>query len=200
MIDVVGSAAEKTIIEALADHGVRIDTLDDLVNKPTDARAIPILLSFLNTDIEDRVKEVLVRGLTVREAKGKANQTLIREFRRPDIARSYRWVLGNALGLLLSEEDFSMMSDLLLDKSYGTGRQMIVYKLWKIEDPRAVDVLMALLEDEDVRGHAISALGRIGTPKARSAIEKYVTHPNGWIRKTAKNALKQIDRKCRKVN
>ena len=82
---------------------------------------------------------------------------------------------------------------LVLDRRHGTARQMIVLGLGKSRDPRIVAVLIQLLADEDVEGHAIDALGQLRATAARSAIEARLAHPKAWIRKQAKRALRRMD-------
>ena len=71
---------------------------------------------------------------------------------------------------------------------------MVVVGLGKLTDPRVVDVLIGLLDDDDVVGHAVMALGRLKAKTARSPIESLLRHPNTWIRKEAKRALARIDK------
>ena len=52
--------------------------------------------------------------------------------------------------------------DLLQDRRHGTARQMLCDALKRTKDPRAPDVLVELVDDEDVAGHAILALRLYG--------------------------------------
>jgi HEAT repeat protein len=55
-------------------------------------------------------------------------------------------------------------------------------------------VLIDLLDDDEVVGHAIIALGKLKSKKAYPAIERFATHPKAWIRKEAKKALARIEK------
>jgi hypothetical protein len=62
------------------------------------SKAIPVFIEFLKNEEFDsiRTKEMLVRALTVKEAKGLANETLISEYHKyPEegLFESYRWQL-----------------------------------------------------------------------------------------------------------
>jgi len=71
--------------------------------------------------------------------------------------------------------------------------------LFEKEDLTVVDVLVELLDDEEIAGHALIALRKKALPEARSAIEPFVEHPKTWIRNEARRALAKIDRKLAKT-
>ena len=71
---------------------------------------------------------------------------------------------------------------------------MVAVALGNMKDPRAVDVLIELLEDEEVAGHALLALGKLKSSKAKPYIEPFLGHPKAWVRKEAKRALAKIDK------
>ncbi len=84
--------------------------------------------------------------------------------------------------------------DVEMDALTGrAARQMITEALVRTKHPRAAEVLIDVLSDEILTGHAIHALGQLKSRKARDYIEKFRGHPNRWIRKEAKRALKKID-------
>ena len=76
---------------------------------------------------------------------------------------------------------------------YGRNRQMIVLLLGKLKEECAIPTLIDLLEDEEVRLHAISALGEFKREEFRRYFERFQnsTHP-GW-RKYAKAAIKKLN-------
>jgi HEAT repeat protein len=63
-----------------------------------------------------------------------------------------------------------------------------------MKDPRAVDVLIDLLDDDDVAGHAVVGLGKLRASKARQRVEEFLAHPKAWVRREAKRALAKIDK------
>jgi len=84
---------------------------------------------------------------------------------------------------------------LVKDKRHGRAREMLAVALANMKNPKAVDVLIELLDDEEIAGHALSALRKLAPPEAREAIEPFVNHPKTWARNEAKRALKKIDNK-----
>ena len=191
--------AARPIIEELARLGIEVDFLADLINKPVDyQRAIPLLLEWLPQMEDPDVKEVLVRALTDRRwAKPVAARPLIEEFRKTpvDTQPSLKWAIGNALAEVADASVFEELVELIRDRKHGRGRKMLTLALARTKDPRAVPVLVELLNDEQMVGPAVAGLRLIAPPEARADIAPFVDHPMTWIRNEAKRALVKIDKK-----
>lgn len=72
------------------------------------------------------------------------------------------------------------------------SRQIFVAALGKITSGKAEDVLIELLDDEEVTPHALEALGRMKSSKAREKILTLTNHPKAVIKKEAQKALKKL--------
>jgi HEAT repeat protein len=70
---------------------------------------------------------------------------------------------------------------------------MLAVALGNMKDPRTVDLLIELLSDDQVVGHALIALGKLKAHKARRHIESLLNHPKPWISKEAQSALTKLD-------
>jgi HEAT repeat protein len=57
---------------------------------------------------------------------------------------------------------------------------------------QVLPTLLTLLDDDDIAGYAIMALGKLKASEARSAIEPFIHHREPWVRKEAKKALDKI--------
>ncbi len=57
---------------------------------------------------------------------------------------------------------------------------------------KAEDVLIKLLDDDEVAAHAIEALCRMKSKKAREKILTLINHPKALIKKEAQKALKKL--------
>jgi hypothetical protein len=128
------------------------------------ARAVPVLIEWLPRVADPRVKDAMARSLTGQPgARGEGARRLIKEFGRPEYADevSLRWAIGNALATLAGPADADAVIEILRDRRSGSARQMFCDALVRTRDPRRVDVLIDLIADDDVAGHAISALRRI---------------------------------------
>jgi len=71
---------------------------------------------------------------------------------------------------------------------------MLALSLGNMKNQRAEDVLIDLLDDDEVAGHAIIALGKLKSKKAYPAIKRFLIHPKSWVRNEAKKALAKIDK------
>jgi HEAT repeat protein len=186
------------ILAELAQLDIHVDSLADLVNKSIDYHtAVPLLLKWLSQVNDMGVKESLVRALTIEWGKPVAARPLIEEFRKAPETEEFglKWAIGNALSEVAEDDTFDDIVELVRDKRHGRAREMLAVALGNMEDPQAVDVLIELLDDEQVAGHALMALHKLAPPKARKAIKRFADHPKAWVRNEARRALAQIDKK-----
>jgi hypothetical protein len=189
-------AAARDVLADLAAAGFKVEAIGELRRVGTQYReAIPVLMRWLSRVQEAAVREDIVRTLSVPWASDAA-PLLIAEFERTEDAAGtgLRWSIGNALEVLANDELTEPMIRLVTDQRYGKAREMVVLGLGKMKDPRVVDVLLNLLADEEVVGHAVMALGKLRAKNARARIEPLLKHPKPWIRKEAKKALANIDK------
>jgi HEAT repeat protein len=168
-------------------------------------RAVPILLRWLPKIDDKRVRESIVRSVTgEREARANGGaQAMIDEFRRSaDDSDGLAWVAGNALSTLAGPSDADAIIDLLRDRRFGSGRQELCFALRRTKDPRTPQVLVELLDDDEVNGHAISALRGWRRPEAAAALagarqmlEAIAARPDATVlaRRQARQALAKID-------
>lgn len=189
--------ASEPIVAELRAAGFPVRWISDLRRQKLDyGRAIPILLRWLPKVEHLGVKEEIVRTLSVRWARPMAAPALIEEFRAvPDASGlGLKWAIGNGLEVVADDRVFDDLLALVLDRRHGRAREMIVLALGRMKDPRAVDVLIHLLEDDDLVGHAAKALGKVKNGAARPHLERLLTHPRAWVRNEVKRAIAQIDR------
>ena len=186
------------VLAALRAHGFAIETVADLFNKKLNYQeAIPILLDWLQRVTNPDVKEDIVRALSVKWARDTvAPKLLITEFEKAEdsTGAGLRWAIGNALEVLAKDDIANELIRLATDRRFGKAREMLVVGLGKLKDSRVTDVLLNLLSDEEVVGHAVIALGKLRARGARSHIEPLLKHPKPWIRKEAKKAVTRIDK------
>ncbi len=189
------SLTDGEVVEALRAVALPISSVWDLVNsKEAYPAAVPVLLRLLPMEMDPVLKEGIVRALTVKEARGIASLPLIDEFRKvADPDSSLKWAIGNASSVVADDAVFDQIAAIVLDKRNGRGRQMMVSALGTMTNPRAVDVAIKLLQDEDVAGHAVVALRRLKPTRARRHLEPFLDSPYAWIRREAKRALERID-------
>ena len=185
------SLDKKKLIADVLNAGYEIQTIDDLMKiSKQESDLIPILLEHLASVTDEGDKQFLVRCLGV---KGyyQATKPLIQEFYQAS-GGSYRWAIGNTLSIIADKSYSREMVAIAKNRDYGMSRQMIVYDLWKFDDPEIKEVLVSLLDDETVVGHAIHALRRLGDPTVIKDIEPFTSHKMTWIRNEAKVAVAKL--------
>jgi hypothetical protein len=193
----VNREAAAPIVKELVAAGFPVNTVADLHNKRLDyPAAIPILLAWLPKVQNLDVKQDIVRCLSVPYAKPLAAEPLIDEFRRAEdeSPTGLRWVIGNALDVVADDAVLDDMMELARDGRYGKAREMLVAGLGNMSDERVIPLLLDLLKDDEISGHAIMALGKLKPRIARSHVEPFLKHPNAWVRKEAQKTIEKIDK------
>lgn len=188
--------AARDVLADLAAAGFNVKAIGDLRRAGTPYReAIPVLMRWLPCVQGRSVKEDIVRTLSVPWAVDAAT-LLIAEFERADDATGlgFRWTIGNVLEVLANEDIADDLMRLATERRYGRAREMVVLGLGKLNSQRVTGVLLNLLTDDDVVGHAVKALGSLHAKAARSHIEALRNHPKPWIRREVVKALAKIDK------
>jgi hypothetical protein len=190
------------ILRELADIGFDVNMIGELrrPGRPRYAAAVPILERWLPRVSSPSLKDDIIRTLSVPWAK-EAVPALVAEFENIETnSRDLRWVVGNALWVHAKHMNPQELLRLARDPRFGSARQMVVMALGGVKAPGVVDVLVGLLEDEDLLGHALYALGRGRAVVARAAIERQLVSPRAYVRNNAKKALTQIDRELERLD
>lgn len=181
------------VLRELVEAGFSISYIGELRHKRMNYKdAIPILMRWLPPIGDKHVKEDIVRTLTVKWAKPQAASLLIKEYKRAT-NHSLKWTIGNALETVADDSVFDEIVSLVQDKKHGSAREMLAMALGKMKNPKAVDIAIDLLNDDEVVGHAIIALRKLKPKKAKPYIEPFLNHPKAWIRQEARKALKKIN-------
>lgn len=194
-------AFKRAIAAELHEAGYDVASIDELRESGVRYRdAVPILLSWLRrVDDDPTYQEFVVRALTVPWARKVATEPMLRLFRegsqQTPAEQGRAWAVGNALKVLATDSDFPEMARLAAEPTYGRARQMVV--LWlgatKKHKSEAVDILIDLLDDPDVNGHATEALAKLKAPHSRDALAAMTDDDRAWVRKTAKRAVARLD-------
>ena len=62
--------------------------------------------------------------------------------------------------------------ELAQDRRHGSSREMLMDALARTKDERALDALVELVDDDEVAGHAIAALRRLGPKSSLPYLER----------------------------
>lgn len=182
------------IITGIRKRGYSISSINDLMRLSSKERElIPFLTGLLERFLDENDKEFIVRCLGVKGFR-EIIPKLLEEFKNAK-GNSYRWAIANSINII---HDMTIEQELIAlseNKKYGTGRQMLVLSLGCYKTDASIKCLRGLLQDEEVRGHALRALGKCGNSEVLPDIEKCCDSDNRWIRKEALNAADKIRRR-----
>jgi len=142
------------------------------------------------TDVND--KEFLVRCLGV---KGfcEATKPLINEFYKSNNV-TFKWAIGNSLSIISDIDSVPELIRIVQEKEQGIARQMIVDGLGAYKSDDVKEVLVNLLSDDEVAGHAISGISKTGDKALIKHIEPFLTHKVKWVRTEASKAIKKLEK------
>jgi hypothetical protein len=81
------------------------------------------------------------------------------------------------------------------DKRYGRSREMLAVALGNMKADSVEAVLLDLLEDDEVAGHALLAIRKRKTAprEAEPKIRRLTTHSKAWIRNAAAKTLNAVE-------
>jgi hypothetical protein len=187
------SLDKEKLIKEVRNKGIEIDNIVELKKINLKYRdLVPILLEHLVKVDDENDKEFLVRCLGV---KGfvEASKTLIAEFYKSNNL-TFKWAIGNTLSIIQDESVVNELIKIAKEKEHGIARQMIIDGLGSYKDENVKTALIELLNDEEVMGHAISGLSRMGDKSLIKYIEPFLNFKVKWIRKEAEKAIKKLNK------
>ncbi len=188
--------AAAPVLQELASIGFRVQSIGDLRQSGAEyATAVPVLVRWLSRVANAQVKEDIVRTLSVTWAAPAAVSAMIAEFKSADDPKGdgLRWAIANGLAVIADDTAFDEIAQLVQDTRYGKAREMLALALGNSRSPHAASVLISLLDDEQVVGHAVMALGKLKSAAARARLEQLQQHPTEWVRAEVTKALAGID-------
>lgn len=185
------------IVSDLEKMGVYItDIYQELPRNKADwKKATPVLIKWLPQVKNSGLREAVIRLLSVPWLRGDpAGGTLMKMAFNPTLTSDLRWVIGNTIEVIADDKSFSDIKRLVTDRSYGTSRQMFVLALGRMKTPEAVPLLVNLLDDDDVNGHAIAALRKLKAVETVEDVRKLVNYPRTWVRNEAKKTVAKFEK------
>ena len=179
--------AARPIIEDLNAIGFRVRSMQELRTSGKYAAAIPVLVKWLPQITVQHVRLDLIHTLSVPWAK-EAIPTLLSEYEKadPQTDGGIKWAIGSALEVLCHEDILEDLVRLATDRRNGKSREMLVLALAKIRCEEARTVLTQLLADEEVAGHAVTAMRKGRMKVDQELVRPFLEHQMAWVRKEAK--------------
>ncbi len=184
---------KERLLQQVREKGVEITSINDLIKINLKYRdLVPILLGHLQEIDDESDKEFIVRCLGVK-GFNEASETLINEFYKSNKV-TFKWAIGNTLSIIQDKESIPKLLRIAQEKQHGIACQMIVEGLGAFNLKEVKDVLVQLLNDENVVGHAISALSKMGDASLVSYIEPFLSYKVKWVRNEANKAIKKLQK------
>lgn len=183
------------VVSQLRERGYVANSISELRDSGLNYKdAVPELARLLETVSTAGAKEQIARALSFPWAKPEATPSLLRQFADLPFeidpsGLGVRWTIGNAIYSIDDRAAVSDMVRLAGSREFGRAREMIVLELGRIKTPQAIDTLIALLDDPDVDGHAIKALGSRGITVSPSIFRARLSDDRPWVRSAARRAL-----------
>jgi hypothetical protein len=143
--------AEAPLVQALAEVGLDVKSVWDLVNRATRhyPEAVPLLLGHLQRPYPDAIREGIARALTVAEARPHWS-TLTRLYQE-EHGRQTKDGLAVAIAGIATDEVIEDVIALARDKKHGTSRGLLLFALERSKNPRALQALMELGTDPELQ-------------------------------------------------
>lgn len=185
----------RRVTELVRARGLQIHDLQDLMKGRLPPAIVPVLIMALAEVETATVREIIVRALSDPAARGLAAKPLIRELGRAKEEKDelLAWAIGNALCQVADDSISDDILEALRDPTLGSARETLAESLGRVQKRTVVvQRLVALLEEGQITGHAIRALGKLGAWEARATVEPFLTHKMPWVRKEAKKALERM--------
>lgn len=164
-------------------------------NKGDWKKATPVIVKYL-TEVNNRgLQEALVRLLCVPWLrKDPVGKTLMEMAFAPSTDFYLKWAIGNTIEVIAEDSLFDEIARFVSDKTFGTSRQMFVLGLGRIKKPEAIHLLISLLDQEEVNGHAISALNKLKAVESIEKVRLLVNDPRAWVRTEAKKTVAKFEK------
>lgn len=108
------------------------------------------------------------------------------------LGESFRQILKKQRALRRSEVLWQRIEAVCLEPRYGKGRESFTMLLGQYGGRDRVPVLLKLLDDADVYGHALYALRLLGVPDAIGPARRLLDSPRTWVRREARKYLAKV--------
>ena len=124
---------------------------------------------------------------------------LLEDYLSPETTDLTRWCISDCFYMIRSKKYVSEYLDIISNPTWGHNRRMIILLIGKLKVESAVPLLIELLEDEEVRLHAICALSDFKKEEFRCHFERFQNSKHSGWRKYANEAIKKLDKQKAKL-
>lgn len=167
--------SEEPVAKALAEAGVNVNSVWDLVNTSEPyPKALPVLIELLTGNYHPKILEGIARALAVRDpftiehawpvALDLFLKTEADEMVKEPEMRGFKAGLAAALSVLYTEERFPQVFELIRDSRHGDSRALLIAGLRKFRRNARVKEFLESLYDDPYWGKLAQKVGE-GTRK-----------------------------------
>ncbi len=185
---------QENLLKEVNSYGYNFTNLNELKQIDIkDKKLIPVLLKWLKKTDDIFYKSIIARYLTV---KGyiEATRELLKLYKEMDEAKGDKWAIGNAIGVISDKRFINEYIEIIKNKKNGISRQMIVYGMGAFKEEKVKKVLISLLDDDEVNGHAIYALSKFKDINLIEILKPFLNHKMTWKRNKAKKAIAKLEK------
>jgi hypothetical protein len=155
------SRAEQPVVQALAEVGVEVESVWDLVNTKADySQAVPVLEEHLqDASYPDRIREGIARALSFRRAAS-AWPTIVGLYRSTTDSFDLQQGLAVAMAGTVTEETIDELVTEARREDHGESRILLLLGLQRLRSPAATRALEGFADDPDLGEAASRMLSR----------------------------------------
>ncbi len=194
---------EAHIRDTLRNAGVHAQ-LEELTKHDYSDKLIDILIELVSATHDPIMKLQVLKSLCgpYKKAYARVEGVLVSQYlecadspKAPGMD-SLLWGIGNCIEITTNSDSHFLPTykSIVGNKSHGTSRQMIVLALSKFKKDDVEDLLLELLDDPQVSGHAVMALGRIKSAKSTPLLMEMKKSAQPWVRREAEKSIRAIER------
>jgi hypothetical protein len=176
-IEAARRAAEPLLLELRAAGIPAYDLAEVSQRKLPSKRAAEILVKWLQRTSDPLARTLIATALADPKARSVATPPLLDLFKAlPEDAREKDRVAA-AVGTLARDPYFEPLAELVRDPRHGRYRLYLFWAIGYLKDPRAVDLCLELLDDEQLGLSALRALTQLKSERARPVLERIACEP-----------------------
>jgi hypothetical protein len=191
-VEAARRAAEPLLMELRAAGYEAYDLADFAHQKLPSKKAAEILVEWLGRIDDPIARSNIATALTEAKARSVATQPLLDLFRDLPSDAWEKDRVAAAVGTLARDDHFEQVADLVRDPRHGHYRHYLFWAIGYMKDPRAVELCLELLDDDEVGMSALRSLADLRSERARPVLERIADEPT--TRGRSDEAQRQRDR------
>ncbi|NHN35922.1 HEAT repeat domain-containing protein [Pseudomaricurvus alcaniphilus] len=181
----------KPLVDELNAKGYKVESVWDLDQEGYDILPIvPMLLRHFQLPYPRRTREGILKALNKPELSKMVVNPLIRLF-ISEQDKAVQIGIGGVLARICEPEHTDDLVKLATNANYGEARHFLPRGIARIQQQKAIPILVDLLDQKDFGAEVIEALGEVGGVDAAALILPFTKDKDSYVRSIAKKAYKK---------